>query len=186
MRAHHLAAAVVLALSSVLLTASCLQESPTVLRESEPDEVQSPDDPEAIGEAQDPMWAVGLNYKPKDFPFIVEKEWDGEDGAGGRQRGGKDFHFSIYQWLRIVYSFNCPVAVTMAVQSRIEHHITRNRAAQVTAEVATEAVNATAHSRDDWENQGAAFCIELRKRMNKTFGSEKYKGYGAQAIQWLQ
>ncbi len=186
MRAHHLAAAVVLAVSSVLLTASCLQPSPAALQESEPDEMQTSDGTEPIGEAPQSMDSIWFKYGANDFPFIVEKEWDGEDGAGGRQRGCNDFQFKICQWLRVVYSFHCPVAVTMAVQSRIEHHITRNRAAQVTAEVATEAVNATARSRDDWENQGAAFCIELRKRMNDMFGSDKYKGYGAQAIQWLQ
>jgi hypothetical protein len=130
------------------------------------------------------MWTVGLNYSAKDFPFFVEEDWDGKDGAGGRQRAFKDFHFSIYQWLQVRYSFNCPLDFSMAVQSRIEGRITRKRAAEVTAELATEAVNAEAHSRDDWENQGAAFCIELKDRMNATFGQKKYAGYGARVIQW--
>jgi hypothetical protein len=184
MRLHHLSAAVLLALS--LLTASCLQQSPTALRESDPGDAQPSDGPEPLGEAYAPMLTIGISYKPKDFPFIVEKEWDGEDGAGGRQRAFKDFTFSIYQWLHVTYSWNCPIDVSMAVQSRKEGHITRNRAAQVTAEIATLAVNATANSRNDWEGQGAVFCDELKDRMDTMFGGEKYKGYGARVIRWLR
>ena len=85
------AAALVLAFSSVL-EASCLRATPAPDATAPSTEQLSdavnltsgPDEP--IEEAPEPMLHAGLEYGSEDFPFVVVRKWDGEDGAGGWQR----------------------------------------------------------------------------------------------------
>jgi hypothetical protein len=49
-----------------------------------------------------------------------------------------------------------------------------------------EAVSVVGHSRDDWDKQGAAFCIELRQKMTTIFRRDQYNGYGARVKEWLK
>jgi hypothetical protein len=87
--------------------------------------------------------------------------------------------FSVVKGLFVAYRWKCPLVVGMALRSAKEGRISASRAALVTAEIASEAVNAEGATRDDWEGQGAAFCVELYDRMRNMFHDEPYDGYGA-------
>jgi hypothetical protein len=173
-------------LTCAIFAGACLQ-SPEAFLPTEQVSDQASEPGEHVGDAQGPTVWVGTPYGPDDFPFKVEKKWDGKDKAGGRQRAFKRFLFVLrdVETGRVRYSWPCPVDVSMPVQSEQEGHISPERAAVVTAEVANKAVPAVSHSRADWEGQGAVFCNELRGKMNDIFRAE-HQHYGARVIQWLQ
>jgi hypothetical protein len=185
MRTH---ISVVAALASLLtcpiLAGACLQ-SPEASSSTE--QVQASEPGKHVGEAPEPNVWVGAPYGPEDFPFKVEKKWDGKDGAGGRQRAFKLFVFVLreVQTGRVRDSWPCPIDVSMPVQTRPVGSISPTRAAIVTADVANKAVPAVSHSRADWAGQSALFCNELKDKMNDIFRDE-YEGYGARVIQWLR
>ncbi len=187
MRTHALAAVVVLSVLCVL-SASCLQENPEANAPAPPAaRTSEPSAAEYVGEAPEPMLWGGKTYGPEDFPFEVEQEWDGEDKAGGRQRAFANLEFEIRRgvFLRRTYLWNCPLDVSMPVQSASVGRSTSERAAAVSAAVANVAVTAVMASREDWQGQSAAFCIELKDTMNDIF-RRKHKGYGARVTRWLR
>ena len=173
-------------LACAILASACLQ-GPEASPPTEQVTDQASEPGEQVGEALEPTVWVGAPYGAEDFPFKVEKKWDGKDGAGGRQRAFKLFEFVIRDIPTGVvrYSWPCPIDVSMAVQSEQEGSILPKRAALVTAQVANKAVPAVSHSRADWAGQGALFCKELRDKMNDIFRAE-HQHYGARVIQWLR
>ena len=187
MRTHSLTAAVVLAFLGVL-SASCLQGNPEADAPASPaPSTSEPSTAEHVGEAPEPMLWGGKTYGPEDFPFEVEQEWDGEDKAGGRQRAFALLEFEICRgvFLRRTYRWDCPLDVTMPVQTESVGRITSERAAAVSAAVANVAVTAVMASREDWQGQSGAFCVELKDMMNDIF-RRKHKGYGARVTRWLR
>jgi hypothetical protein len=187
MRTPSLTAAVVLAFLCVL-PASCLQGNPEADAPASPTpSTGEPSTAEHVGEAPEPMLWGGKTYGLEDFPFKVEKEWDGEDKAGGRQRALALLEFEICRgvFLRRTYLWNCPLDVTMPVQTESVGRITPKRAAAVSAEVANLAVTAVMESREDWQGQSGVFCNELKDTMNKIFRDE-HRGYGARVTRWLR
>ena len=171
MRVRHFSA-VVVALSCVLLTASCLQ-GPADERGGE-----QAGGTEPIGEAQQQAWTFPFPYGSKNFPFVVVREDDGKDDGGGWQEARTVLYFG--EWIGTLekYEWKCPIVVGIPVRSRKEGRISASRAAYVTVEVANAVVPALGASRDSWENQGAAFCVALYDGMRDMF-KVKYGGYGA-------
>jgi hypothetical protein len=176
MRVRRLSAVLVLALSCALLTASCLQ-GPADERASE-----QAGGTEPIGEAQQPAWTWPVPYGSKDFPFVVAREDDGKDEGGGWQEVRAILYFGQWIGMLVKYEWKCPIVVGMPRRSKLEGRISASRAAYVTAEVANAVVPAVGASRDTWENQGMAFCAEIRDGMRAMFKA-KYGGYGVTVSQ---
>jgi hypothetical protein len=173
-------------LACAIFAGACLQ-SPEASPPTEQVSDQASEPGEHVGRAEEPNVWVGTPYGPEDFPFKVEKKWDGKDKAGGRQRAFKLFVFVLrnVETGRVRYSWTCPVDISMPEQSEQAGHISPDRAAVVTAEVANKAVPAVSHERADWGGLGAVFCNELRDKMNDIFRAE-HQDYGARVIQWLR
>jgi hypothetical protein len=66
--------------------------------------------------------------------------------------------------------------------TKLEGPISKSRAALISATVANEVVFPLL-DQGRWDNLGILFCIELREKMNETFGKE-YGGYGVRVTQW--
>src|SRR5262249_2229787 len=146
-------------LACAILAGACLQ-GPEASRSSEPASERA----DHVGAAPEANVYVGGSYGAADFPFMVERKWDGKDKAGGWQRSFKLFEFVLRDIPSglVSYSWSCPLDISMAVHSEVEGDISPKRAALVTAEVANKAVPALATSRTDWKGQGALFCVALK------------------------
>ncbi len=155
MQARHLSAAVALALSSALLTASCLQRS-TAASETDPGEVQSSSGPESIGQAQEES---GSAFSSDQFRFVVVLKDDGEGEAGGWQAAEKTFSFVERDWGIPVYLWKCRIGIEMPLRCA-EGRITPSRAALYAADVANVVVDDLLDSRSAWRGQGGEFCRE--------------------------
>jgi hypothetical protein len=178
------AAAVASLLACAILASACLQ-LPDPSTEQVSDQASEPT--EHIGEAPQANVYVGGPYGAADFPFKVEKKWDGKDKAGGRQRADKLFVFVLrdLETRQVTYRWTCPIDVVIPVQTEMEGYVSPRQAALVTADVANIAVPTVSHSRADWKGLSALFCTTLKDKMNDVF-DDKYESYGARVTQWLQ
>lgn len=167
-------AAAIVCLSCASLTVSCLQ-NPTASPTTDPGEAQGSNGPEQIGETQQES---GAQYQSKDFAFVVSVQDDGKDDGGGWQTAGNTFHFVERNWGIPRYRWKCPLAIGMPIRSQLEGRITPSRAALYSAEVANAVVDPLLDSQATWENQGAAFCIELEENLQAMFRL-RYPNVGA-------
>ena len=131
--------------------------------------------PEPIGEAQQESGRV---YESKEFPFRVFLKDDGNGPAGGWQVTDKVFQFVERNWGIPRYYWQCPIQIGMPLRCVALGRVTPSRAALYSAEVATAVVDPLLESRPAWKNQGAAFCVQLRDRLQEEF-DDNYPEVGA-------
>jgi hypothetical protein len=174
MRVHHLAAAVVLALSSVLLTTSCLQQSPTEPQSTELSEDRSSDGTDPIGEAQQ---AARIPFGSKQFRFRVINKDDGEDEGAGWQEADAKLDYVRVEWgILPTYHWQCRLRVGMPLRTKLRGRISPSFAAYVSAKIANDVSDALLPS-EEWQGRGPAFCVKLITGMNAMFSDEE--GLGA-------
>lgn len=168
---RHLSAAVALSLSCAFFAISCVQ-SPEAPPETDPGEAQNAYGPEPIGEAQDP-------FTSKSFLFVEDVKDDGEGKGGGWQKASASLKFVRRHWGIPVHSWQCPLVVGMPLRTEREGHIPPDRAARVSAQIATAVAGSLSQ---DWEGPDALFCIKLRAGMQQMFAL-RYPGIGAKVSQ---
>jgi hypothetical protein len=185
----------VLALSSALLAASCVQssdESPpselgkaqssagaetTAALDPESSQTQSSSGSESIGEAQQESW--GPRFTPGDFIFVIEHEWDGKDEAGGWQIAFNTAGYAVRVNGTDVYTWQCKLKIGMPRHSEKAGDIATNRAAALSAEVANAVAWPMLDRQEPWTGQGEAFCSQQLQLMQDMFKSPRYKAFGA-------
>jgi hypothetical protein len=84
---------------------------------------------------------------------------------------GADGHGAHQEW-------ECPLAVGMPIRTKLRGHISPQLAAEMTADVATDASVVVMLSRPLW--LAAAFCSAFYDKMNRMF-VDRYEGLGARA-----
>jgi hypothetical protein len=118
-----------------------------------------------------------FRFDPLMFHFITKIPDDGRGEGGGYQEARAV--------LRIVDStgsiilpriYNCPVVVGMGIRTKTEGVVTPERAAEVTAGVATYVTNRTYHKQKEWVT--AQLCNEILAGMQLVF-AEHHGGLGA-------
>jgi hypothetical protein len=174
MRVRHLAAIAVLALSSVLLTASCLQQSPTEPGEASPDEAQPSEGPAPTGEAQQ---ATRIPFGSKQFRFRLVNEDDGEGEGAGWQEADAKLSYVRMQWGIVpTYHWQCRLRIGMPLRTKLRGRISPSFAAYISAKIANDVSDALLPT-EEWQGKGAAFCVKLIEGMNVMFSEEA--GLGA-------
>jgi hypothetical protein len=171
-RIEHLAAASILALSCGILTASCLQD-PRGAPEPESAPMKSSKVTEPAWEAQ--QEARGPLFKPGEFIFVIQQEWDGKDKAGGWQEALDTPHFAVVIKgnSKELYTWKCPLKIGMPRHTEKGGDIPTYRAAALSAEIANDVVWPMLEREESWEGQGQTFCDALRLLMQKLF-NERY------------
>ena len=144
-----------------------------------PTEGETPNS-ETTAETAEASIPVGLSYGSRDFPFVESLRDDGKEKSGGWQTADTTFTFKECHNGIVAYAWECPIQIGMPLRCEAEGRITRNRAAYYSAEVANEVVAPLVASRPSWQDQGAAFCVQLRDKLEAKF-KEKYPGVGAHA-----
>jgi hypothetical protein len=180
-KATHILAASIVALSCAFLSASCIQDQPAAL-EPESAQAQSSNGTEPSGEAQ--QEARGPVFTPKEFIFVIQQEWDGKDTAGGWQEALDTANFAVVikGTSNELYNWTCRLKIGMPRHTEKEGDIPTYRAAALSAEIANAVVWPMLERRESWAGQGEAFCYQLRAGMNALFGA-RYKFVGARVSQ---
>jgi len=160
MRVHHLAAVVVLALSSVLLAGSCLQQGTTEPEASEP-----------VGEDRERLPVV--SYRPEDFAFRVVVGDDGKGKAGGWQAARADlefWHVVIPHWPR---HWRCAFTIEMPLRTEAAGPISSSEAAVFSVEIAEDVARAM-----NYDLPEGLFCLRFVGERRALFKS-RYEKLGA-------
>jgi hypothetical protein len=177
MNAAHLLAASILAFSSAVLSASCIQD-PTAAPEAESVQEQRSNGTEPIGEAE--QEARGPLFTPAEFIFVIEREWDGKDEAGGWQIAYDTPSFAVVPkgTRAALYTWQCRLLIGMPRHAEKVGDIPTNRAAALSAEIANAVVWPLLERQESWAGQGETFCDEFREGMNLLF-KKRYRSVGA-------
>ena len=117
-----------------------------------------------------------FQFSPSVFRFVVTVPDDGEGIAGGEQTAR-----AVLQFPAVRPGLTCNVKVTVAIRSAIEGKISPQRAAKVTADIATVSASVTYHLRPEWPS--ALFCEEWRNGMQHIFSTQQ-PGFGARVAPW--
>lgn len=168
-------ATLVLSFSCALLSASCLQDSKAT-PEPDSNQVQSLNGSGSLGEAR--QEARGPLFTPGEFIFVVEREWDGEDRAGGWQIAYSTSGYETKVDGKVVYAWQCRMRIGMPRHSEKEGDIPTSRAAAMSAEIANDVTWPLLKRKEPWTGQGALFCAQQRAIMKKLFES-RYPFVGA-------
>jgi hypothetical protein len=161
------------AIACGLVAASCVQ-SP----ETETSAFLAPNDdgPEPVGVAQ--QEAKGPLFKPVEFIFVIEREWDGEDQAGGWQIAYNTSAYATQVNGEEIYTWRCQMKVGMPRHTVKMGDIPTSRAADMTAEIANLVTWPLLKKEEPWTGRGAAFCIAQRAGMQAMFRA-RYPYLGA-------
>ena len=132
--------------------------------------VDAPDIPDA---PQAGKFAASL------FKFKTTVADDGSDKGGGEQQA--DTVLTFMDWRGLVPKFwTCNITVRMALRTELRGTISAEKAADITAKVATRASADVMHTQPEW--LPALFCSRFRDRMTEIFKTAPdYKGYGGRA-----
>jgi len=106
------------------------------------------------------------------FKTIVADDGNGE--AGGYQAASANVKF-VDGRQDLPVGWSCALTVQMPLRTKLYGKISPDDAAEMTADVLTEASSFTMHSRSSWIQ--ALFCIKLAENMIPIF-EERYKGVG--------
>jgi hypothetical protein len=117
-----------------------------------------------------------FQFSPSVFKFVVTVPDDHTDVAGGTQTAR-----AVLRFPAVRPGLTCNVKVDVAIRSATEGIIPPQRAAQVTAEIATVSASVTYHLREDWPS--ALFCAQWREGMQRIFEGQ-YCGFGARVSPW--
>ncbi len=108
------------------------------------------------------------------FKFNVINKDDPSDVAGGWQEADATLKFVDNRQEPMAF-WTCTVKVAMPLRTVAKGAISAEKAAEISAEIATDAASAAMHARDRWTP--AEFCNVWRKNMGDFFRAEPYKGY---------
>lgn len=125
--------------------------------------------------------AVPLNtgaFSPSLFRFVTTVPDDKKDEAGGYQKASARLRFVDSRNLLLPQEWWCQVDVGMPLRTEHAGRISPEYAAQITADVATEATPRVMQRQSQW--MPVAFCIQFGVEMRKLFG-EHYSTVGATA-----
>ena len=161
MRIHNLTAAAV-SFTFAVLTALCAQSLP------ESDGTRPAVETEPTGEALQPAYE-------DTFHFVVEVKDDGEGKAGGWQKAVTTLKFGDWRHPFAPYFWQCPIYVGMPIRTERQGRIPAERAAQITAEIATVVARDVMHSRESWNGLSALYCDRLRTGMERMFKAPPYR-----------
>jgi hypothetical protein len=118
------------------------------------------------------------SYDSSLFRFTTIVADDGNDEAGGYQGATASSVKFVDGRQDLPTAWTCSVTVKMPLRTKAYGKVSANRAADISADVLTDASSITMHSRSSWIK--SLFCIKLADNMNFLFGRE-YDGLGAQA-----
>lgn len=108
------------------------------------------------------------------FKFKVINKDDPSDVAGGWQEADSTLKFADGRQ-EPVAAWTCTVTVAMPLRTVAKGAISAEKAAEMSADVATAASSAVMHDKSSWIP--ADFCNVWRVKMGAIFNAEPYKGY---------
>lgn len=112
-----------------------------------------------------PALAIG-RFSPSIFKFVTTVPDDGEGEAGGWQKASTDLNFVDTQTL-IPHVWSCRITVGMPLRTVAHERISPESAAEMSANIATDASGVVMHSRPEWLT--AEFCQALKVEMLAMF-----------------
>jgi hypothetical protein len=112
-----------------------------------------------------PALAIG-RFSPSIFRFGTILNDDGKGEAGGWQEASADLSFVDTRTL-IPHAWTCRITVGMPLRAVALGRIPPGMAAEMSANVATDASGVVMHSRPSW--LGAEFCVALKVEMLSMF-----------------
>ncbi len=130
--------------------------------------------PQGVGPKPPACNEIG-SYSASLFKFKVDVADDGKDASGGWQVASATVKF-VDGRQEPYAEWTCSLTVHMPIRSEFFKTISPEVAAEMTADVLTDASSLTMHSRSSWIQ--ALFCIKLRENMLLMF-KKKYDGLGA-------
>src|SRR4051812_6097274 len=121
-----------------------------------------------------PALAIG-RFSPSVFKFVTTVKDEGEGEAGGWQEASADLNFVDTQtW--IPHAWSCRMTVGMPLRTVALGLISPESAAEMSANIATDASGVVMHSRPEW--LAAEFCQALKIQMLSLF-AKRYSQLGA-------
>lgn len=110
-------------------------------------------------------WAIG-GFSPTLFHFVSTRADDGTDQGGGWQQAAASLNFVDGRHV-IPQSWSCQLVVGMPLRTARDGRIAPERAAVVSAEVATIASSAVMRRQPEWIP--SAFCVRFCEQMRLFF-----------------
>lgn len=121
-----------------------------------------------------PAWAIG-RFSPSLFEFVTTTKDDGKDEAGGWQEASAQLKLVDTRPV-ISRMWTCRIRVGMPLRTAAMGRISPTSAAEMAADLATEASSGVMHRRPDWMT--AEFCKAFKDEMNDLF-LDRYDRLGA-------
>jgi hypothetical protein len=121
-----------------------------------------------------PARAIG-RFSPSIFKFVTTVKDDGQGEAGGWQEASADLSFVDTRTF-IPRSWSCHLIIGMPLRVAVLGRIAPDSAAEMSADIATDASGVVMHSRPEWLT--AEFCQALKVEMQGLFG-ERHPHLGA-------
>jgi hypothetical protein len=126
------------------------------------------------GSTPEPICNAIGSYDASLFRFKTIVADDGTGEAGGYQVASANVKF-VDGRQDLPVGWSCAVTVQMPLRTKLYGKISPDDAAEMTADVLTEASSVTMHSRESWIQ--ALFCKQLAENMAPIF-EKRYKGVG--------
>ena len=121
-----------------------------------------------------PLANVG-GFSASLFKFKTIVEDDGTGKGGGWQQADAKLNF-VDSRSSITSAWTCTLTIEMPLRTELKGKISAEKAAEWSAQVATQASSEVMHTKEGWVP--AEFCNAWREKMKAIFKEEPYKGIG--------